>query len=141
MDCHSLLQGSLQPRDRTWVSRIAGRFFSTEIQGSWRRRLTENRTPVRDGEVLGSSHPGVLYSRGLPSSPNPRQPKPAEYLPYDRGGFRSSPRCADRLPLTSRGHTEMTQQLSLSTESAHCGRREQRSSVAECRTVNHAGIK
>ena len=31
--CHSLLQGSSQSRDRTWVSCIAGRFFTTESPG------------------------------------------------------------------------------------------------------------
>ena len=29
MGCHCLLRGSSQPRDQTWVSRIAGRCFTT----------------------------------------------------------------------------------------------------------------
>ena len=48
--CHVLLRGSSQPRDRTWVFCITGRFFTTEPSGKpllyeeWHKALLNSMT-------------------------------------------------------------------------------------------------
>ena len=69
--CHAPSSGSSQPRDRTWVSRFAGRFFTNELLGKpwpskgpvilWGLLLHLQTLLARQGSLMWGSELSLLW--------------------------------------------------------------------------------